>query len=79
MSLLMTWRMRQLPASGAKVSPVLRARWISAAIPTVKASTRRLGSETDTWPQASSATVSATTCSIPLKSAVLNDVRATSS
>ena len=45
----MTWRMRQVPASGAKVRPVRRAFWISVAMPTVKASTRRLGSDTDTW------------------------------
>ena len=50
MSLLMTWRIRQVPASGAKVRPVRRAFWIWAAMPTVKASTRRLGSDTDTWP-----------------------------
>ena len=35
---------------GAKVRPVRRARWSSAAIPTVKASTRSDGSATDTWP-----------------------------
>ena len=52
MSLLMTWRMRQVPASGAKVRPVRRAFWISAAMPTVKASTRSDGSDTDTWPAA---------------------------
>ena len=43
MSLLMTCRIRHVPASGAKVRPVRRAFWIWAAIPTVKASTRRLG------------------------------------
>ena len=75
----MTCRIRQVPASGAKVRPVRRARWICPAIPTVKASTRRLGSDTDTCPQASSETVAATTSSIPEKSAVLSDVRATSS
>ena len=47
MSLLITWRMRHVPASGAKVSPVRRAFCSSAAMPTVKASTRRLGSDTD--------------------------------
>ena len=51
MSLLITCRIRQVPASGAKVSPVRRAFWIWAAIPTVKASTRRLGRLTDTLPQ----------------------------
>ena len=39
----MIWRMRQVPASGAKVRPVRRAFWICAAMPTVNASTRRLG------------------------------------
>ena len=34
----MIWRMRQVPASGANVSPVRRAFWIWAAMPTVKAS-----------------------------------------
>ena len=48
MSLLMTWRMRHVPASGAKVRPVRRAFWICAAMPTVKASTRSDGSDTDT-------------------------------
>ena len=33
MSLLITWRIRQVPASGAKVRPVRRAFWIWAAIP----------------------------------------------
>ncbi len=80
MSLLITWRMRQVPASGAKVSPVRRARCSSAAMPTVKASTRRLGSETETWlAQVGSLTVSATTFSMPLKSAVDSEVSATSS
>ena len=46
----MTWRIRQVPASGAKVSPVRRTFWISVAMPTVKASTRRLGRLTDTCP-----------------------------
>ena len=48
MSLLITWRMRHVPASGAKVRPVRRAFWSWAAMPTAKASTRRLGSDTDT-------------------------------
>ena len=48
-SLLITWRIRQVPASGANVSPVRRTFWISLAMPTVKASTRRLGRLTDTW------------------------------
>ena len=47
----MTWRMRHVPPSGAKVSPVRRTRWIWVAVPTVKASTRRLGRLTDTWPE----------------------------
>ncbi len=80
MSLLITWRMRHVPASGAKVRPVRRAFCSSAAMPTVKASTRRLGSDTDTWfVRVGSLTVSATTRSMPLKSAVDSDVRATSS
>ena len=33
MSLLMTWRMRQVPPSGANVSPVRRTFWISVAMP----------------------------------------------
>ena len=48
-------------------------------MPTVKASTRRLGSDTETWPQSESLTVEATILSMPLKSAVLSEVRATSS
>ena len=44
----MTWRIRQVPASGAKVRPVRRAFWISPAMPTVKASTRSDGSDTET-------------------------------
>ena len=48
MSLLITWRIRHVPPSGAKVRPVRRTFWISAARPTVKASTRRLGRLTDT-------------------------------
>ncbi len=76
----MTWRMRQVPASGAKVSPVRRAFWIWAATPTVKASTRRLGRLTDTLPQPTeSSMASATTSSMPEKSAVERLVRATSS
>ena len=76
----MTWRMRHVPASGAKVRPVRRAFWSSAAMPTVKASTRRLGSDTDTWlVRVGSLTVSATTRSMPEKSAVDSEVRATSS
>ena len=45
-SLLITWRMRHVPASGANVSPVRRTFWISLAIPTVNASTRSDGSDT---------------------------------
>ncbi len=48
MSLLITRRMRHVPASGAKVRPVRRTFWISLATATVKASTRRLGRLTDT-------------------------------
>ena len=33
MSLLITWRIRHVPASGAKVRPVRRAFWISLAMP----------------------------------------------
>ena len=80
MSLLITWRRRHVPASGAKVRPVRRTFWISVATLTVKASTRRLGNERDTWPQLTgSLTMSATTPSMPLKSALDNDVKLTSS
>ncbi len=44
-SLLITWRIRQVPPSGANVSPVRRTFWISLAIPTVNASTRSDGSD----------------------------------
>ena len=72
--------MRQVPASGAKVRPVHLTFWISVATLTVKASTRRLGSESDTWPQLTgSLTMPATTPSMPLKSALDSDVRLTSS
>ncbi len=80
MSLLMTWRSRHVPASGANVSPLRRTFWSSLAIPTVNASTRRLGSETLTPPVPSwSVTRSATTPSMPEKSALDSDVSATSS
>ena len=76
----MTWRIRQVPPSGAKVSPVRRTRWIWAAVPTVKASTRRLGRLTDTRsPWRGSSTMSRTVSSIPEKSAVDSEVSATSS
>ena len=76
----MTCRMRHVPASGANVRPVRRAFWISPAIPTVNASTRSDGSYTEIWPpQVGSSTVSRTTPSMPLKSAVDSDVSATSS
>ena len=80
-NLLITWRMRHVPASGANVSPVRLARWICAAMPTVNASTRRLGKLTLTLPQPESVspTVSRTTSSMPEKSAVDKDVSATSS
>ena len=62
----MTWRMRQVPPSGAKVRPVRRTLWIWAAVPTVKASTRRLGRLTDTWPeQEGSSMMAVTVCSMP--------------
>ncbi len=50
-SLLMTVRSRHDPASGANVRPVRRADPTVAAMPTVNASTRRLGSDTDTCPR----------------------------
>ena len=66
MSLLMTWRIRHVPPSGAKVSPVRRTRWIWAAVPTVKASTRRLGRLTETWPEhAGSSMIPVTVSSMP--------------
>ena len=49
-SLLITVRIRHVPPSGAKVSPVRRTFWISAAVPTVKASTRSDGRLTETRP-----------------------------
>ena len=50
--------------------PVRRTFWISAARPTVKASTRRLGRLTDTWPEHSgSLMIDVTVFSIPEKSA----------
>jgi len=80
MSLLITCRSRHDPASGANVRPVRRAVATWAAIPTVKASTRSDGRLTLTCPQlVGSLTVSATTRSMPEKSAVDNDVRLTSS
>ena len=76
----MTWRRRHVPASGAKVRPVRRTFWISLATPTVKASTRRLGRLSETWPQlAGSLMMSATRPSMPLKSALDSEVRLTSS
>ena len=80
MSLLITRRMRQVPPSGAKVSPVRRTCWIAAAVATVKASTRSDGSETATSFTPCSGSVSAVTTSpMPEKSAVDRDVSATSS
>ena len=62
----MTWRIRQVPPSGAKVSPVRLTRWIWAAVPTVKASTRRLGRLTDTCPeQEGSSMIEVTVSSMP--------------
>ena len=43
MSLLITCRIRHVPASGANVRPVRRALDTCAAMPTVKASTRSDG------------------------------------
>ena len=81
MSLLMTWRMRHVPASGANVRPVRRAFWICAAMPTVKASTRRLGSDTDTWLRVGRVVdgVARRRARCREKSAVDSDVSATSS
>ena len=78
--MLITWRMRHVPASGAKVRPVRRAFWMLAAMPTVKASTRRLGRLTDTLPHPTESSMAdATTSSMPEKSAVERLVSATSS
>ena len=80
MSLLITWRIRHVPPSGANVSPVRRTFWISLAMPTVNASTRSDGSDSPTLPQpCCSLTRPATRPSIPEKSAVDSDVSATSS
>ena len=66
MSLLITCRIRQVPPSGANVRPVRRTFWISVATPTVKASTRRLGRLTETWPEhIGSLMMSPTTDSMP--------------
>jgi hypothetical protein len=63
---LITWRIRQVPPSGAKVRPVRRTRWIWAAVPTVKASTLRLGRLTETCPeQDGSSMMDVTVSSIP--------------
>ena len=41
-------------------------RWICAAVPTVKASTRKLGRLTETWPeQAGSSMIEVTVSSMP--------------
>ena len=80
MSLLITWRIRHVPPSGANVSPVRRIFWISLAIPTVNASTRSDGNERPTLPHpCCSFTSPATRPSIPEKSAVDSEVSATSS
>ena len=80
MSLLMTWRMRHVPASGANVRPVRRAFWIWAATSTVKASTRRLGRLTEMLPHPSPSSIASRTTSVmPEKSAVERLVSATSS
>ena len=79
-SLLITVRIRHVPPSGAKVRPVRRTFWISAAVPTVKASTRSEGRLTETRPPCSgSSTMSRTVSSMPEKSAEDNDVSVTSS
>ena len=80
MSLLITWRMRQVPPSGAKVRPVRRTFWICAAVPTVKASTRSDGRLTETRPSwTGSSMMSRTVSSMPEKSAVESEVKVTSS
>ena len=57
-----------------------RTFWISLAMPTVNASTRKDGNDTPTLPHPIwSFTRSDTRLSIPLKSALDNDVSATSS
>ena len=72
--------MRQVPPSGAKVRPVRRTFWISAAVPTVNASTRSEGRLTDTCPACTgSSTMSRTVSSIPEKSADDSEVSVTSS
>jgi hypothetical protein len=79
-SLLMTRRIRQVPPSGAKVSPVRRACAIWVAVATVNASTRRLGKLTETgWSPHSPPTTARTVSSIEEKSAVDSEVSATSS
>jgi hypothetical protein len=76
----MTWRIRQVPASGANVSPVRRTFCIWLAVPTVNASTRRLGRLTDTCPRhAGSLMMPPTTPSMSEKSALDSEVRLTSS
>ena len=80
MSLLMTVRIRHVPPSGANVSPVRRTFCISAAVPTVNASTRSDGRLTETRPPCSgSSTMSRTVPSMPEKSADDREVNATSS
>ena len=79
MSLLMTVRSRQVPASGAKVNPLRRPPATLAARPTVNASTRNDGRLTVGAPHAvGSGTIDEMTDSIPLKSAVDSEVRLTS-
>ena len=76
----MTWRIRHVPASGAKVRPVRRAFWIWAATSTVNASTRRLGRLTEMLPQPVPSSIADRTTSVmPEKSAVDRLVSATSS
>jgi hypothetical protein len=78
--LLITLRMRSLPPSGAKVSPLLRPlRESSLARSTLNASTRVLGSESDTLlPSYRSARFRATSA-ISEWSALESDSRPTSS
>ena len=82
-SLLITWRSRHEPASGANVSPLRRPLLTWPARPTVKASTRSDGRLTVACSPAAAAAWSArmppTTDSMSLKSAVDSDVRLTSS
>ncbi len=81
-SLLITWRSRHVPASGANVSPVRRTFWISAAMPDgERVDPQRRAATRDTWPQPVLVVddVGRRRRSMPEKSAVDSDVSATSS